>query len=107
MRSKEKIEEALPPKAVDLFLDITEERVLGASRHIEMVGTIFQIVSACGAGENWELEKTKSLINDVSEYMQETRGKASQAITNALRLITSRFYDFEGTAGSFAELVDS
>lgn len=81
----ETIRNLLPPKQRGAFDDITSQRVLGASRHIEMIGEMFTAIAKAAA----DSETACQSIADAAAYFKETRGQASQAVTNAINLMTS------------------
>lgn len=74
----------LPQKQREPFDDIVLQRVLGASRHIAMIGEMFLAVAREGAANNRDSLQTAADIDSVAAYFKATRGQASCAIGNAI-----------------------
>lgn len=71
----------IPESAVALFDDIRFSRVLGATRHADMIGSMLQAIAQ-------HATDGESLTRDVSAiatYFQETRGAQTRAVHNAVR----------------------
>ena len=83
----EKARKALPAAAVKDFDDIVEQRVLGASKHIQMIGKMIEQIAVDSVEKN--------RIQEVCQFFIHTRGEASQAITNAVYLMTARYRQHE------------
>jgi len=80
---RDEVRGLLPYKVQSQFDDIALGRVLGASRHIRMIGDMF---TAVGREELPDEEKLKRCLL-VGDYFKETRGKSSYAIINAINLM--------------------
>lgn len=76
---KETIREMLPETSRKAFDDIVLFRVLGASKHIQMIFEMYKDIA-----KNNNEEKAKNTIEEVKKYFIETRGKSSYAVVNAL-----------------------
>lgn len=84
---KNKIREILPGNMQTVFDDIVEQRVLGASNHIVMVGDMIEALVQRGIQEQRTAAQVVDEILQVSNYFIETRGEASQAVSNAIYLM--------------------
>lgn len=78
--------ECLSPQSVQDFDDIVEQRILGASTHIKMIGKMLIDIARDAVEYDKDLEHTYYKINTVAQYFMDTRGEASQAISNAIYL---------------------
>lgn len=83
-----RVRSLLPPQVQSLFDDIVEQRVLGASNHISMIGDMMEAIALEGKKEKWEMNKILEHIHIVTDFFIKTRGEASQAISNAILLMT-------------------
>lgn len=84
VKNMEKIRCLLSPEGQKLFDDIVEQRVLGASRHIHMIGDMFLDLAEKAERENKEPSLLKEEIQELASFFKRTRGEASCAITNAI-----------------------
>lgn len=83
----EEIRRQLPPENWDNFDGIAEQRILGATRHIELIGEFIEsIVVECDSQKTTTEEMT-ARIKLVAEYFIHTRGAASQAVANGVLLM--------------------
>ena len=103
MIDKEYARSRLSGEAVELFDDITFSRVLGASKHTEMIGRmLLSIVD--GAGD--DPVDTVERLRTVSGYFKETRGQNSRAIYNAINIMTEGLGQMDGlSAGQIQEKI--
>lgn len=62
--------ELLPPEAQERFDDVNEQRVLGASSHIRIIGDIFLSIAESGAGN------TLALLRGIADHFIATRGES-------------------------------
>ena len=85
---EEQIRQILPEKARQAFDDIVEQRVLGASKHIAMIGEMFEAIADRGLQEHKKPADIIEEIKKVADYFIATRGEASQAVSNAILLMT-------------------
>lgn len=72
------IKKYLPESQWSSFNDIAEGRILGASRHIKMIGEMIQAI----ANEMPE-NQIKECVRQICGYFIETRGKSSYAVVTA------------------------
>lgn len=82
-----KIRNILPETVQNLFDDIVKQRVLGASKHINMIGNMIKAIASQYAMQNL---KTQNMIKDIHllvEYFEKTRGESSKAVANAINLM--------------------
>lgn len=84
---KNEIRNILPESMRKTFDDITEQRILGASNHIAMVGDMIEALVQRGVQEKRETTQVIEEIKKVTGYFIETRGEASQAVSNAIYLM--------------------
>lgn len=80
----------LPNDVQPLFDDIVEQRVLGASNHISMIGQMIESIALAGKKNNSKVKEIIDHIQIVTDYFIRTRGEASQAISNAILLMTNQ-----------------
>ena len=83
------IREVLSVSGQNLFDDVAYQRVLGASTHIRLISEM--ILDLCTEAES-QKKLTQEIIKDVyqlSNFFKNTRGEASQAISNAINLMIS------------------
>lgn len=85
----------LSPAARELFDDVDLQRVLGASTHIRLIGDMLLDLADQGLDTDDLVEAVKRLQG----HFTATRGASSQAISNALALMTAGL----GTAGRSPE----
>jgi ribose 1,5-bisphosphate isomerase len=84
----ESVRMLLPNDVQPLFDDIVEQRVLGASNHISMIGDMIESIALDGKKNNSKVKEIVDRIQVVTNYFIKTRGEASQAISNAIMLMT-------------------
>lgn len=93
MIDKEYARSRLRGEAAELFDDIALSRVLGASKHTELIGRMLVSI-VDDAGE--DPEDTLERLRTVSAYFKETRGQNSRAIYNAIQLMTRGLGQMDG-----------
>lgn len=81
------IRELLPEGSRKPFDDIVNQNVLGASRHIEMIGDMFEAIVERGISKNYKTTQVIDEITKVAHYFISTRGEASQAVGNAIYMM--------------------
>lgn len=81
------IRNLLPDNEKKSFDNIVEQRVLGAGNHISMIGHMIESIAVRGKSENRETASVISDIKRVAAFFIETRGEASQAVSNAIRIM--------------------
>lgn len=74
----------LPASVHDSFLDITDYRVLGASKHIHLIGCILSGTASEFERAGRSFAEFKALAGQTGQFFQETRGDASRAVYNAV-----------------------
>ena len=84
----------LPEEGRGLFNDIVSGRVLGAGRHIRMIGDMMRSIAGLRIPAHEKLERCLRL----GEFFKETRGKSSYAIVTAVNLMTAGFAEADGEA---------
>ncbi|MCL2367880.1 MAG: hypothetical protein FWC72_02695 [Oscillospiraceae bacterium] len=70
------------------FDDIVSQRVLGASKHIQMIGDMMLDIAAQAEENDQTAEEVIAGVERLTAFFIATRGEASQAVANALRLMT-------------------
>lgn len=84
---RDKVRDILPTEECKkIFDDIVLSRVLGANKHIEMIGNILTIV----LNEGKNLKDTLQSLEIVSSFFKETRGNQSRAVYNAINIMTGK-----------------
>lgn len=79
--------ELLPDNSKKSFDDIVFQRVLGASRHINMIAEMIESVALEGKKNGSTVNEVVDNVLSVSQFFIETRGDASQAIANAINIM--------------------
>lgn len=92
----EEIRKQLPPEKWEDFDGIAEQRILGATRHIEIIGEFIESIARLCAGQHKTTDVMITRIRLVSEYFIRTRGEASQAVANAVMLMTRNLEQLRG-----------
>lgn len=80
----EKIRESLSENGRKMFDDIVDQKVLGASRHIQMIGDMFLDLAEEGRKKGKNPGQLKNDIETLAGFFIETRGKASSAVANGI-----------------------
>ena len=89
---KEEIKKSLTLEAQEKFEDVASQRVLGATAHIRLISEMLLDI-ADHAPESGETgAETAEQAEKLAEFFINTRGKASQAISNAIKLMMTQVY---------------
>lgn len=75
----------LSPEAAEKFDDVNLQRVLGASTHIRLIGDLFLDIDEHIA----DRASAKAAVSEIARHFTETRGASSQAISNAIAMMTA------------------
>lgn len=107
-----KVREMLPGSVLEAFDSIVEQRVLGAGNHIAMVGDMIEAIVSRGVKERRPTDRVIREIREVADYFIATRGEASQAVSNAILLMTHKLdacgeMEIEEAAGLLLEAKNS
>ena len=78
----------LSSDARKLFDDIVTQRILGASAHIRMISQMIRDLCSTARVQNESPESLNTKIHQLTDFFINTRGESSQAITNALAMMT-------------------
>ena len=78
----------LSADAQELFDDIVTQRVLGASAHIKMISQMIRDLCSTARVQNETSDSLNAKIQRLTDFFVQTRGESSQAITNALVIMT-------------------
>lgn len=98
----------LPADVTSLFDDIVEQRVLGASNHIQMIGQMIESIALEGKKQQRTISEIISDIQVITDYFKATRGAASQAINNAILIMTKDITTWNGDLDLVIEkIIDS
>jgi len=97
------IRESLPAGCHQSFDDIVEGRVLGASKHIRMIGDMMLAMAKGPSAHKF------SDCRALAEFFKESRGKSSYAFVSAMNLLTKDFgaEDDENTAATICRSVEA
>lgn len=99
----DEIRNILPETSLDKFDDITQARVLGASKHIRLIYKI--VVDILNTNDIIDNKLIK--VDKVIEFFILTRGKSSVAITNQLNSLRRMIYDCkEKTSFNIKKIVE-
>jgi len=79
----------LSPPAQQLFDDIVTQKALGASAHIKMISQMIRDLCLSAHARNESAENLNVRIRQLADFFMKTRGEASQAISNALLIMTN------------------
>lgn len=90
---QEKVRNMLSNDSRELFDDIVEQRVLGAGKHIMMIKQILEDYANCSLLCGDSSAKIVEGIDLIADYFIQTRGVASNAINNAIMLMTKNMKD--------------
>lgn len=102
----------LSSDAQKLFDDIVTQRVLGASAHIRMISQMIRDLCSTARIQNELPESLNTKIHQLTDFFINTRGESSQAITNALGMMTQGSgdqvtYDIDTYIESVLQKIDS
>lgn len=89
------IKELLPEKEQKLFDDIVGQKVLGASKHIQMIGQMFVGLADQAEKISGSTKTLREELHEVGVFFKRTRGEASQAVSNAVDMMLSQMGDLE------------
>lgn len=81
------VRDILPVHMREAFDSIVEQRILGASNHIAMVGDMIEAIVQRGAEEHRPTAQVIEEIFAVTGFFIAIRGEASQAVSNAILLM--------------------
>ncbi|KMY49778.1 hypothetical protein [Peribacillus loiseleuriae] len=96
IQAAESVRKLLPTDVQSLFDDIVEQKVLGASNHISMIGDMIESIALDGKQNKCNVREIIEKIQSVSQFFIKTRGEASQAVSNAILLMIN---NLEGHSG--------
>lgn len=94
----------LPVQSYRDFDDIVDQKVLGASKHISMIGEMIENITMDGLKNKEQKIVVIDRIKTVCDYFIQTRGEASQAVSNAIYLMTRGIEALRGTEVMNAEV---
>lgn len=83
----EEIRRQLPPENWEDFDGIVEQRILGATRHIELIGTFIESIAKECVRQQATTDELITRIRLVTDFFVRTRGAASQAVANAVQVM--------------------
>ncbi len=95
MKVLTEVRTVLPDDTKGLFDDIVNQNVLGASNHINMIGDMIGSIALHGQRSN---RATIDIIEDIlvlTDFFKETRGEASQAISNAIDIMVKGIHSLK------------
>jgi len=88
IQAAESVRNLLSPDMQSLFDDIVGQKVLGASNHISIIGDMIESIALEGKQNKGNVKEIIEKIQCVSQFFIKTRGEASQAVSNAILLMT-------------------
>lgn len=77
----------IPLQNLEEFDGIVNQKILGASTHIKMIGSMIENIAKEGAQQSISTKEIIRRIKKVSGFFVVTRGAASQAISNAIYIM--------------------
>lgn len=83
----DEVRKILPSTVIKDFDDIVFQKVLGASKHIKMIGNMIEAICIEDCKANVSAVEFYKHIHLLSDFFIQTRGEASQAVTNAIYLM--------------------
>ena len=98
MNTKENIRSLLTPSDQIIFDQIENHTLLGASNHIKAIGDMIENIANSNNPPNKIVQNIKLICN----YYIQTRGQASQAISNAILIMISNINNINLDSPNFA-----
>lgn len=89
------VRELLSTEGQKLFDDVAYQKVLGASTHIRLISEMMQDLCVVAAAQESSAQDFIINVSRLNEFFYHTRGEASQAISNAIDLMTSGLKEFK------------
>lgn len=83
----EDVRALLPESVRPAFDGIVDQSILGASKHISLIGEMIEAVARVGAGAGRSAADIVADVKSVAQFFIETRGEASQAVSNAILIM--------------------
>lgn len=102
----DKIRKCLPEKSYEDFDGIVEQKILGASKHISMIGQMIEDIAVDGKENEEPLNKIIDRIETVCDFFIATRGEASQAVSNAIYLMIKGLNDLREAEMAYEKAID-
>lgn len=96
--NEELARKSLAQNSIQAFDDINNHKILGASNHIKMIGEMIEDIIIDAKNKKQSAKEVKTRIKNVSDFFKATRGEASQAITNAINLMTKNLENYDDNA---------
>lgn len=93
--SVDEIRSLLPARERALFDDIVYQRVLGASKHIQMIGQMFLAMADQAESRQDRPVRLWQELQAVADFFRRTRGEASRAVSNAINRMLLGMGDIE------------
>lgn len=92
--NKDKARNSISSQSCKDFDDIVEQRVLGASTHIKMIGEMIENIAIDCIENKLTVQIMRERIVEVCNFFIYTRGEASQAIENSINLMTKNIQSY-------------
>lgn len=89
----DEIRALLPESEQKLFDDIVYQRVLGASKHIQMIGQMFLALADKMEEKQGTAMQLQEELLRIARFFKSTRGEASRAISNAINIMLREMGD--------------
>lgn len=81
------VRSVVPDRMKGAFDGIVNQEILGASKHIALIGDMIASIAEEGAGKGYSSRQMVDDVKTVARYFIATRGEASQAVSNAIHLM--------------------
>lgn len=82
-----KVRAVVPDRMKVAFDGIVNQEILGASKHIALIGDIISSIAEEGAENRVSSQQMVDDVKTVAHFFIATRGEASQAVSNAIRVM--------------------
>jgi len=90
-----------------LFDDVAFQRVLGASAHISIISDMIRDICTQSKSKNVPTNKIIEDVHRLTDFFINTRGNASQAISNAIYIMINGIDDFQNAdTNSLIEIIN-
>lgn len=86
-----------------LFDNIESHKILGATKHIEIIGSMLLNSTNKSFEKDHSAETLKKIIESISSFYIQTRGVASKAITNSILLMIKGIKENDGSPKHIVE----
>lgn len=85
--TSDEVRALLPDEVLASFDGIVDQSILGASKHIALIGDMIEAIARSGARDGRPAAAIVADVRTVAQFFIETRGEASQAVSNAILIM--------------------